>query len=121
MPNFGINIHRRLTGRRFWLISFSAIFVIVMAVIIYWKVWIPEYHPECPHSVTDAITGVTQVSIAGPITDVPEFHDCQRLRVGASYGPVVAIWVSVRIDSLLSDMFRTDPIGPTSTGEVGRG
>jgi hypothetical protein len=61
-------------------------------------------HEECPHEVM--IDSITEISIAGPITNVPEFHDCQRVIVDGEYGPVVALWVSVRIDYLLTDMLR---------------
>ena len=61
-------------------------------------------HEECPHTVK--IDSITVISIAGPITNVPEFHDCQRVIVDGSYGPVVALWVSARIDYLFTDMLR---------------
>lgn len=57
-------------------------------------------HPECQHT-----TEFGEISIAGPITNVPEFHDCQRLITDGEYGPVVAVWVSYRINQLYTDMW----------------
>ena len=40
--------------------------------------------------------------LTGPITDVPEFHDCQKLLVrnGRAYGPLVAVFASQHLDTL---------------------
>jgi hypothetical protein len=41
-------------------------------------------------------------AVSGPITDVPEFHDCQRLleRDGTAYGPLAAIFAAYELDSI---------------------
>lgn len=68
--------------------------------------------PECPHDWTDANRrGATlgANAIAGPLTDVPEFHDCQRLIVSSSpesplrYGPLAAVFVRYKLDSSYAD------------------
>ena len=71
-------------------------------------------HPECPlHSVylrsgrgeTPFVGGIAALQSypSKPITEIAEFHDCQRLVLhGATYGPLVAIFVSYHVDSLLS-------------------
>src|SRR5262245_42597861 len=44
-----------------------------------------------------------QAALAGPITNVPEFHDCQRFLTGGrkpGYGPLVAIFASFKLDSI---------------------
>jgi hypothetical protein len=56
---------------------------------------------DCPHDIRieqHAIPMVdTVVDLAGPITSIPEFHDCQRFLVngGKEYGPLVSIFVSI--------------------------
>src|SRR5690606_32553339 len=70
--------------------------------------------PECPAhdfevTLIDTVRGqavsrtFNQVPVAGPISDVPEYHDCQRLALGNSrkFGPLVAIFASNQLDSLL--------------------
>ncbi len=72
--------------------------------------------PECPqdsvhitvrdtfrNTVVDRV--VTTIPLAGKISNVPEFHDCQRFVMGpgAAYGPMVAIFASFtlgRLDTL---------------------
>ena len=70
---------------------------------------------ECPHDWkfiyqrsrdkrtpgTVAVTAATGFAGVGRITDVPEFHDCQRFRLNATaYGPLVAIFAAWELDSL---------------------
>jgi len=84
--------------------------------------------PECPAGrldieLVDTVEGVPQVRhvnnipIAGPITNIPEFHDCQRFVNPAGgelkYGPMVAIFAHYRLDSLYST--RQD----SAAGEIG--
>jgi hypothetical protein len=68
--------------------------------------------PECPMDsvlivVTDTVDNrvmppraIINIPVAGPITNIPEFHDCQRFIVGKSYGPLVAIFAHDSLDSL---------------------
>jgi|GEM_PF-609629 len=57
--------------------------------------------PECPDSIDSTFV------LTGPITNIPEFHDCQRFiykkTQGAtdwSYGAYYAIWIRNRIDTI---------------------
>jgi hypothetical protein len=83
----------------------------IIAVIVAGR-WLPQ-GPECPnHSsyplrLSDSVYDT--LPLAGEITAVPEFHDCQRLLVqeGTKYGPLVGIWVSA---SLASRSSRLGPI-----------
>ena len=54
-------------------------------------------HPSLPHG-----PGSDTVPLAGPITNIPEFHDCQRFldSKGNRYLALVGIWVSAKLDSL---------------------
>lgn len=71
----------------------------------------PGARPECPtDSVAivikakerDVQTVVTSIPLAGPISNVPEYHDCQRFVMGAGpeLGPLVAIFARYNLDSL---------------------
>jgi len=77
---------------------------------------IPESRPECPtDSVlivntylvkkTPVTEIVTTIPVAGPITNVPEYHDCQRFApaLGEKYGPLVAIFAHQGLDTLFAD------------------
>jgi hypothetical protein len=81
--------------------------------------------PECPQHdkifVDSSGTWVprpVEIAGSGPITYVPEYHDCQRFMVQASapkkYGPLVAIFARIDLAAL------GDPPGLlTSTGATG--
>jgi hypothetical protein len=76
----------------------------------------PGYHlQECPQHWDSVVVDVdkgTVFSIPTPtfggfaltreITDVPEFHDCQKLLLdrGTKYGPLVAVFAAYDLDSL---------------------
>ena len=73
--------------------------------------------PECPDSVDSAFV------LPGPITNIPEFHDCQRFQfkktknaVPWSYGSLYAIWVRYRIDTIVFPRVITAPNKGESTG-----
>ena len=71
--------------------------------------------PECPRhdSLFVDSSGVwvprdVQIAGSGVITTIPEYHDCQRLRVGSSprrYGPLIAIFARIDLGNL------GDPVG----------
>ncbi|MGH7429842.1 MAG: hypothetical protein ACREJ4_16010 [Candidatus Methylomirabilaceae bacterium] len=44
------------------------------------------------------------LSVPGPITRIPEFHDCQRLLIdqAVTYGPLVGVWASNTLDDTSS-------------------
>jgi hypothetical protein len=54
---------------------------------------------------------LTQIPISGSITNVPEYHDCQRFVVdsgqGPVYGPMVAIFAHHALDSLYDELADT--------------
>ncbi len=54
----------------------------------------------------------TSVSVAGPTTNVVEFHDCQRLLEGASdaYGTRAGVYSSWKLDNLVDSLARL-PVG----------
>lgn len=70
--------------------------------------------PECPDSVAITVVDtirrhgavviqqrtITQIPVAGPITNVPEFHDCQRFIRGNTYLDLYAIFASYRLAGL---------------------
>ncbi|MFP5356700.1 MAG: hypothetical protein ACLGIK_16435, partial [Gemmatimonadota bacterium] len=83
--------------------------------------------PECPHDwagafgpdthavqVPGAMSGWTtsgdpqQFLISGEITNVPEFHDCQRLVPNAegarAYGRLAAVFARARLDSVVASL-----------------
>lgn len=64
----------------------------------------PDHNLNLPVGAGDS-TSVTVVPVAGVITNIPEFHDCQRLLSEQNpdrYGPLAGVWVSYRLDSLLN-------------------
>jgi len=71
--------------------------------------------PECPMTqVALADTTDTVVAISGPITNIPEFHDCQRFVVGKKYDSLYAIFAGYHLE--LSPNLRLTPaqINPPS-------
>jgi hypothetical protein len=80
--------------------------------------------PECPVAwdsvpIVDSnrVYRIGEFAVPGPITDVPEFHDCQKFILvqndTASYGPLVAIFASFRLDSLM-DSLQAQPLARTA-------
>jgi hypothetical protein len=83
---------------------------------------------ECPHSptftvqdsvvrpgsVTIVTRSISQLPQSAGLTDIPEFHDCQRFITGATYDSLYAIFAATRlavIDSVLDSVAQA--IGPT--------
>src|SRR5688500_4692594 len=69
--------------------------------------------PECPRdydSIPKPQSGYealpSGISVSGPITGIPEFHDCQRLITasGTKYGPLVAIFAAYYLDRLEANL-----------------
>ena len=61
--------------------------------------------PECGDSLAIPMPDrgtLTSMPLAGPISSVPEYHDCQPLVSGAAgdYGPLVAIYAAYHLDSI---------------------
>ncbi len=83
-----------------WLLGLGALMV---AGIIWLKP--PAGRPECPHDWTADTTDSNHFLIPGLITDVPEYHDCQRFLVkngkgGLKYDSLEAIFVRYKLDSV---------------------
>lgn len=90
--------------------------------------------PECPLDsvdiqVVDTVEGVpavrhiTNIPVAGPITNIPEFHDCQRFISKSAgemhYGPLVAIFANHLLDSLFTGQFEpTSAEAEQAAGEI---
>jgi hypothetical protein len=75
----------------------------------YWKTF------KVPHSQTATVMG--DLSVPGPITSVPEFHDCQRfVKQDGAYGPLVAIFASFRLDVLVDSLYNLSKNGPFIPG-----
>jgi hypothetical protein len=57
------------------------------------------------------------VDMAGPVTDIPEFHDCQRLVLadGQTYDSLYAIFASNNLDSLAEAHGRSAQAGARAT------
>lgn len=57
---------------------------------------------DCPGDTESVI----QVGLAGPVANIPEFHDCQRFpdSQGSGYTSRYAIFAAFRLDSLLPDL-----------------
>jgi len=81
----------------------------------------PSY-PECPGHDTVLVAGDSvllygqELPVAGPITGIPEFHDCQKLLVveggQISYGPLVGLFAA---DTL---RFLGDTLIPNAAGAL---
>jgi hypothetical protein len=75
----------------------------------------------------DSVTGA-DLPVIGPIADLPEFHDCQRLLVpyerkgsasapaadSLSFGPLVAIWAANKLDSAFQQSASRDMAVPVA-------
>jgi hypothetical protein len=84
--------------------------------------------PECPHNwdtiprpkeqsreritVPSPLTHSNGNAIAGPHTNVPEYNDCQRVILSdGTYGPLMAVFASYQLDSLVRDSGYIDAAG----------
>ena len=88
--------------------------------------------PECPtDSVIVTLKGserqpsvptlIKQVAVSGDISLVPEYHDCQRLALGAgsTYGPLAAVFAARRLDTLFLPSARaTSMAAARAAGEI---
>jgi hypothetical protein len=62
---------------------------------------------------------IGQLTVPGPITSVPEFHDCQRFIVGdgAAYDSLYAIFASSSLESITgADSTATNTVNPLANG-----
>ena len=103
------------TNKQFKLTTlFKAAVSIAILVGVYWGVgkFRIRNHPECPHDWDSHnqppgyITG-GRFALPGPITNVPEFHDCQKLIVVSGtdkvYGELAAVFVRYQIEAARSE------------------
>ncbi|HSE65483.1 MAG TPA: hypothetical protein VLB12_00760 [Gemmatimonadales bacterium] len=68
----------------------------------------PDHDVKLP-PINTGDTAWSQVPLAGVITPIAEFHDCQRLislSDSTKYGPLVGIWVSEVLDRLPDSLAR---------------
>lgn len=108
--------------RKWW---FAPILLLAAALFL-WLYWLrprPEQviaNPECPdHDKIEVHEGdgtaqLSEVKLAGSLTFIPEFHDCQKLIVPvtgnpAKFGPLVAIWVSENLERLPDSLRELNP------------
>lgn len=78
--------------------------------------------PECPVDSTvawvwnekyETWAAIDEIPLSGPISKIPEFHDCQRFILqGDTYGPLYAIYASFRLGALA---LRADSLKDTAT------
>ena len=74
----------------------------------------PQHQPVwIPASEDTAWRQVASLTVPGAITQIPEFHDCQRLlRPGeAGYGPTAAIYASPIVVSLVDTLLALEQAG----------
>lgn len=97
------------------LIVACVLLVLVIVLVVIWcfcfrKREIAVVRFVCPGDpvvvdIVDGSTGEVLRTMTGlpqsePITDIPEFHDCQRLIVAGEYDSLYAIFAAFRLDSL---------------------
>ena len=92
--------------------------------------------PECPiqwsgdtipvlsrpksHSVTWTVSKfavpASGFTVSGPITDIPEFHDCQRFvqKDGKGYDPLFAVFAAYNLDAIMTGL-AFDPVSWSSS------
>jgi hypothetical protein len=62
-----------------------------------------DERPECPHDIVSGRHVTSDMLLSGPISNVPEFHDCQRLLESpgdSTYGPLVGVYVSWQLHNV---------------------
>ena len=85
-----------------------------------------EGRPECPQDSVFIVNKykndrgsftqiVTTIPVSGPITNVPEYHDCQRFAMSPDpkYGPLVAIFANHGLDSMFPAPFDSSAQPPS--------
>src|SRR5664279_1636107 len=82
----------------------------LVALLVLFFIWprIHEDRPECPHDYPEAYPTTL---ISDKITNVPEYHDCQRFLVkddhgGLKYDSLEAIFVRYKLDTLYRNHMR---------------
>lgn len=114
--------------RRFLLILLP---IIVLVGVLIWQPWNPgpvredaSTRPECPLTDTVLYVGARggapykQLSVPGPVSHIPEFHDCQRFIVKGSNSTQHASSDGLVYDSLYAIFasYQLDGVGDTITG-----
>ena len=96
----------------------AATALIVAGGAIYWfgygsrEPWrSADRNPSCPHDAAFTlqhgrelvVDTVSIASVAGPIANIPEYHDCQRMLRGRSdvYGTLAGVYASWRLNDLV--------------------
>lgn len=61
----------------------------------------PRHWERLPKALGGRLSSADGFPVVGTITDVPEFHDCQRLIMpDSTYGPLVAVFAAYNLDTL---------------------
>ena len=74
----------------------------------------PDHNPITVRLHGDSVGPLNELTVSGAITQIPEFHDCQRFIVndGKAYGPLVGIFAFRGLDTLTRIRPRTTPLFP---------
>ena len=77
----------------------------MIVLITLWWSHHNDGRPECPHNWLESRTPTNHFLIPGKITNVPEYHDCQRFLVkngegGLKYDSLEAIFVRYELDTV---------------------
>lgn len=91
--------------------------VLLIVIIALLLAWCSQQKPTvtalgCPEHdsvITAFDTTIREVPIAPKTSRVPEFHDCQRFRVGDGFGPLVAIWAAQDLAGYFGDSMARSP------------
>ena len=86
------------------LVVVCFLLVIVVVWCFFWRREVAVVRFACPGdpvemAIVDGRTGAVLRTMTGlppsePITNIPEFHDCQRLMVGGEYDSLYAIFAA---------------------------
>lgn len=98
-------------------VALLGLVIVIVIVSVYWPGLVTKQPPSCPnhdYPVVSDSDSFSEVPLAGAITDIPEFHDCQRLLIerGHIYGPLVGIWVAEFLDTRLQELADANPPRP---------
>lgn len=93
----------QLTSTRWrWLWALVAIVIAAILVLWYQRREHRQVAFGCPEHDINLVafeTRITRIPIAPETGEIPEFHDCQRMKVGEQYGPLIAIWAAQDLKS----------------------
>lgn len=104
----------------------SAAGIIVFAGGPFARQPVEDDRPECPLPVVTIkqeshgfIYESPDVPDAGRIADIPEYHDCQRLVVGDTYGPLAGVYARYRLENMWTRLVQLDSIANAAQAKLG--